>query len=631
MKISKAFMTIVLCFCMITAMIPIAVYAQEDSTSETTDHTIEAKTYPHLWHYRDGADVSEGEMTLYFVDGGDIPYVALTEYFTLLSNLIGETRDCEISFDVEVPETGGFTVTRPDNESLLFIDTDKDVLVFSNYDSFLTRPGSSALVSLMDLPDPVRATLDYDSLIISVMEASDSEQLELSEEQLDMLNQLANPTNQEDDFIVTTGNVQNRAGSTLRIDLSEYSIDLVSDGNECYLPMQTMNDLFINDFYIRYVFNGQMVIGDTFNMNEDALFNRSYEAEPCEMSEEFAQFNYNELRFLLDSFYGLKEEHRIKSFADYLAMDTNLLGYLLSTDPQTFDLSLQTLLLTYFDDGHSGFLQNSWRSGKSNMAALMLSVASKIGYSYTVRLSSEKSLKNARNTAFPDGVPGYEEVEDTAFISFDTFNVNREDYQEYYELEEPDNPQDTIELILYAHRQITRENSPIKNIVVDLSLNGGGNADAAVAVASWITGKATIAVRNPITGAETIMSYLADLNLNGITTGDTGDSVGNGGYNLYCLISPVSFSCGNLVPAIFQKSGRVTLIGRRSGGGSCTVLPATTASGSCFQMSGNKQISTFTNGSFYNIDQGIEPDIPLTKDESFYDRAGLVEMIHDLR
>ena len=631
MKTTKKLLKGILCFCLIAALLAITAHEQKAADESSTKPSIEAKTYPHYWQYKDGADVSEGTMTLYFMDGGDIPYVALTDFFTLLAKVIGETRNCEISYDVEIAEADTFTVSRPDNQSLLIIDAEKDTLVFSNYDSFLTRPGSSALVSVMDLPDPVTTTIDYDSLIKAIMEAGDSEQLELSEEQQEILNQIANPENQEDSFIVTTGLVQNRAGSTLKIDLSEYSIDLVSDGKECYLPMQTMNDLFVNPFYIRYVFNGQMVIGDVYGMKEEALFNRCYEADPCDMSEEFAKFNYNELRFLLDYFYGLKEEHKITTFEDYLAMDTSLQGYLLSTDSKTFDISLQTLLITHFDDGHSGFIQNSWRSGKSNMSAMMISAMSKMGYSATVQNSISKVLKSAREKAYPDGIPGYEEVDDTAFISFDNFSVKRQDYAEYYELEDLDDPQDTIELILYAHKQITRKNSPIKNIVLDLSLNGGGNADAAVAVACWFTGKATIALRNPITGAETIMSYHTDMNLNGKTTGDTGDSVNTGEYNLYCLISPISFSCGNLVPAIFQQSGSVTLIGRRSGGGSCAVLPATTASGSFFQISGNKQISTFKNGSFYNIDTGIEPDIPLTKNESFYDHEGLVEMIHGLR
>ena len=43
------------------------------------------------------------------------------------------------------------------------------------------------------------------------------------------------------------------------------------------------------------------------------------------------------------------------------------------------------------------------------------------------------------------------------------------------------------------------------------------------------------------------------------------------------------------------------------------------------------QLSTVRNGSFYNIDQGIQPDIPLTRMKSFYDREGLVEYLHQVK
>ena len=233
----------------------------------------------------------------------------------------------------------------------------------------------------------------------------------------------------------------------------------------------------------------------------------------------------------------------------------------------------------------------------------------------------------------------YEEVGDTAFITFDNFEFKRSP-EEYYELEDPDNPQDTAELILYAHRQVTRPDSPIKNIVLDLSVNIGGNSDAAIVVASWFTGEARIALRDPNTGAETIASYRTDLNLNGIALTnpdggaeryDPGDSVSGGKYKLFCLISPVSFSSANLVPAIFEQAGNITLIGQRTGGGSNAVLPATSASGTLFQISGNLQIATLRNGAFYNVDKGIEPHVRLNYPESFYDRESLVEMIHNLR
>lgn len=164
-----------------------------------------------------------------------------------------------------------------------------------------------------------------------------------------------------------------------------------------------------------------------------------------------------------------------------------------------------------------------------------------------------------------------------------------------------------------------------------MSVNGGGAADAAVFVISWLNGEAVLALRDTLTGSETITSYYADVNLDGQSNGGTEDTVSGGEYNLYCLISGNSFSCGNLVPAALKASGTVTLLGQRSGGGSCVVLPCTSASGAIFAISGPKQLATVRNGSFYNIDEGIDPDFILFRTESYYDRPALVEYIHSLK
>lgn len=68
----------------------------------------------------------------------------------------------------------------------------------------------------------------------------------------------------------------------------------------------------------------------------------------------------------------------------------------------------------------------------------------------------------AAKQAYPDGIPPYEEIGDTAFVTFNAFTMERKP-GEYYHLEKPDVPQDTIELILYAHRQVTREGSHNNN------------------------------------------------------------------------------------------------------------------------------------------------------------------------
>ncbi len=258
------------------------------------------------------------------------------------------------------------------------------------------------------------------------------------------------------------------------------------------------------------------------------------------------------------------------------------------------------------------------------------SVESIVSMSY-LGPSIRKSFKlgsvyeNARKAVYRAWVPGYEEVGDTAFITVDHFTANRPDY--YDMMIDRDNPQDTIDLIIYANSQIKREGSPVKNIVIDLS-NNGGNADAAIFVIFWFLGEADIALRDTFTGAETNAIYLTDVNLDGQY--DDQDNVANG-YRLYCLTSNNSFSCGNLVPAAFRSSGRVTLIGQPTGGGSCVVQPCTTAAGTLFQISGNKQVSIIKNGSFYNTDGVIEPDFRLEKPESFYDRPALVEYLHNLK
>ena len=164
--------------------------------------------------------------------------------------------------------------------------------------------------------------------------------------------------------------------------------------------------------------------------------------------------------------------------------------------------------------------------------------------------------------------------------------------------------------------------------MLDLSNNYGGNTSAAIFVISWFLGEADIALRDVFTGAETNAVYLADVNLDGEFNDD--DTVGTG-YKLYCLTSNCSFSCGNLVPAACKSSGKVTLVGQTTGGGSCVVLPCTTAAGTVFQISGSMQISIIQNGSFYNTDSGIVPHFFLDKPESYYDRPALAEYLRELK
>ena len=65
-------------------------------------------------------------------------------------------------------------------------------------------------------------------------------------------------------------------------------------------------------------------------------------------------------------------------------------------------------------------------------------------------------------------------------------------------------------------------------------------------------------------------------------------------------------------------------------GGSCVVRPLPTASGTLFQISGPNRLAFTKNGSFYNIDQGMEPDVYIDDIDHYYDREALTEFINNI-
>ncbi|MBR4796456.1 MAG: hypothetical protein IK040_02030, partial [Spirochaetia bacterium] len=245
----------------------------------------------------------------------------------------------------------------------------------------------------------------------------------------------------------------------------------------------------------------------------------------------------------------------------------------------------------------------------------------------------------ARQEFFPDGVPGYQKKGDTAYITFDDFSFDRSrDYakepltrkeKRAVEKDFASSGIDTVGLIHYANEEI-QNNPKIKNVVIDLSCNTGGSVDAEVFVASWILGQSSLAVRRNITDCQSATSYTADVNFDG-KFGEADDYVGD--RRIFCIISGTTFSCGNLLASMLAESGKVTLIGNKTGGGACAVYLTSTAAGSLFQTSSPWLFSSVRNGAFFDIEGGVAPDYKLTGYSSFYDRSekkGLTNFIKKL-
>ena len=546
-------------------------------------HQIEAREYPV---YFDSMDLYLTDpFPLYFVDGADdLPYVELADWRNFMTTYYNEVLG-DTGYAIEMTEDEAKVIYSRENAWSMTFDTDDDTIVFNDYNGFVHDSSDSSLLDMLSMTGFNAAGLP-----------------EL--------------------FQRDTNASYDRNGRIVTLSLADYRIDMLFQQGRHYVPLQTVSDLLLAPRLSNAFFNGKALFitdGSAFGSISGGytdIGDYYYSAPTGERSQALAEFSYNELCFVLDNFYGLKESHSIESF-DRLFLETDFKTDLLGTDPVKADLALDRFIDYILDDQHSLFKGFSYLSGKS-AANGSFGLASRKYDALAQRYAA------ARSAAYPGGIPAYEEIGNTAYITLDAFSCDSE--TSYYDGARGDRTEDTISLILYAHSQITRPGSPIENVVLDLSCNGGGMVDAALYTIAWYLGDAPFSVQDTFSGAQSTALYRADVNLD--RAFDSRDTVAD--KNLYCLISPVSFSCGNLVPAVFKSSQRVTLLGRTSGGGSCTVLPLSTAYGSVFQISSSQRMSFIKNGSFYDIDQGVAPDYPIDKTTSFYDRVKLTEYINGL-
>lgn len=523
-----------------------------------------------------GSAEKKGELTLYAVNGQtEIPYIDMDTVVMLL-NLLPQV-DHDLEFQITMEQEGAAYILTRDSGDQAYIDFEEGIVGWDDSQLFFRFRNSS--------------------------------------HPMDILSHRGFNENGEPELFQRSQTSFYRTGGSMGVRLADFSIDLIYADGMGYMPLATFSDLFLSRFLMSTAYNGEAVFL-ILGVKLADMAELYYAAEPRQRSEALARFNYYETCLSLQYNYGLKEAHNIPSFGTLFEI-TGMEERLQSTDALEADIALYDVINSYIDDLHTGFVAASPYAGNVAVTPTVQSISQKRIVSTARRLSA--CAANAYT------LPGYEEIGNTAYVTMNAFVV---DYgTDYYAAPENSRqPSDTISLIMYAHSQITRENSPIENVVLDLSMNTGGNVDAAIFTIAWFLGESDIHLTDAVNGSQTTLSYRADVN--GDRVFDEQDSIAS--LNRYCVISPMSFSCGNLVPCAFKSSSQVTLLGRHSGGGACSVQPLVNADGTIWQLSSRNRLSTLMNGSFYNVDQGAEPDYVITRTEDFYNREKLTDYINGL-
>ena len=525
-----------------------------------------------------------------FIEGmEDIPYIRCnSEYF---KSYLG------INIDVSSvnADTKKVTFTNRDQNTTAELDLTRHTLAFDNYDLFF-RDGNTVYFDAAQsyLGDYMKMT-DYSNI----------------------------------------------AGKPVVFDWSAQDIGVViwKEGNsyDLALPLQMFNDVFSSPRWLPVLYNGNKIYSPN-NLTDDYWTSGNQSGT---RSKALAEFCYNELCLNLDFNYGLKAIHGIDKFPDFNTyfICSGIDRDLKSTNAITFANALMDVCEFFFDDGHSGYISNSHYlakdaaiPGKENHTPAKQKAMGDYYYIYKIIARGESA-------------PGYKVTADgkTAVVRFDIFTNAHENkaakeghyddidgiidtYAGTYE-----NTYDTVSFIHYVNKRI-KEDSDIENVVLDLSCNGGGANHAAAFILAWMLGECTFNFTDSITGAKWAATYVADVDFDGNYMSDDTPDIGDAllDKRLFCLVSPYSFSCANMVAAMLKDSGWATIIGAPSSGGSSTVQHSSTADGTYFQMSSKKVMSLNKNGSNYDIDRGVEPHYYISKPVNFYNLDKIEALVNSI-
>ena len=385
--------------------------------------------------------------------------------------------------------------------------------------------------------------------------------------------------------------------------------DEEEDNLQFFLPWSVLIEMFYASANVSAFadYRGVFYISDTSQIKSSTgglteLGEFMSEVKVSYYSEEYADFNYGALCLSMDMSYGIGYANGFEDGFDSWASKNNLKDDLESTDPRTFANALNEVTDKYINDCHTYFMNSSPYSGFTNAT---------YGYGSKIKDINQElyNSKQYRSLLVSDFKP-YMEDGDTAYISFDSFQFDKQDcYSHGAKIANDDTS--TMQLISYANKQIKRDNSPIKNVVLDMSCNGGGEYDSFIFTISWMLGECKTVVRDHISGSEGYTTYKADVNFDGKY--DENDTVSD--LNLYLLEGLGTFSGGNYTAYQLKNSGKVTILGQKSGGGSNIVLQRVTANGCMYHLSGRYEMCVDNNGTYETVEPGAVPDTELDYDK----------------
>ena len=579
----------------------------QDPGTEFTDRQVSVKR-----NDKDG-----GQVTLrFYKDMPNVPYIAVSAFYRMM-----------------LPN-GTMTVTRKGNSYELStatgtatVDVVNDVLTSSSYMEFtslmsLTKPGLPGFETCS------RPFLKFDSYLYEPSEVA-----------------------------------------TVTHNFRKYGIDVRDDGREPFFPFATLNDIFSDASYHMASYNGSKILVNADASKELPEVDENFPVPAfklTEVGEDLADFRYKELCFVIDYLYGYPgstfledlglREKGLDATLEEVSFGKDVKRLLKSKNQADFVVGSTVLSYLFSDGGHTNLNLYDYipKSVKSEFEARYNSSYNSLPTAVKQIVTDNKNIletisklrkdhlavrekKFGKDTKYVVSQDGK-----TAVIVMGVFmDVNYEGWDAYYSngckeeywkklIDDKKNP-DLLVQVVEALKKARHDG--VKNVLLDVSHNRGGEDDPTTAIVNLIGDKTgTISPRrkavswdmNMLTRQYLTKYFLVDRNFDGKfdEKDDEVDLVGD--MNVVLLTSNDTFSNGSVFTAKMKDYGYQTW-GDVTSGGSCSVVAYVTPDGMLYEISSYRSQTIDKNKE--NIDYGAPVDKFLTADQ-MYDIEYLNSLFH---
>lgn len=422
------------------------------------------------------------------------------------------------------------------------------------------------------------------------------------------------------------------------VSFKETELDILTHQGSLYAPLSLLDTAFFklihNGLYFAYdrvyLYNDPEALGKLrfVDKNGDKPYSAAQrmteilKGDPVPMY--LRRYNRDIITFLFDNYYGLKYSLGIRSVAAYFK-STTYYEDLLSENPKVRTTALQHFL-ERFNDGHTALLSPAVAWGEGIVDHIPQSLIE-------TRETIEESLNASRNATYKALGLETDKVRYSKDGSTAAFVLQKFAACDDYFDETTGKPTKTIDeaaeedtyLQSKAHFEEIDAKGGVKNVIIDMSTNEGGDANTMGNLLTLLSknNKSTMYMQNIQTSAVTVSHTSLDTNRDGKV--DEKDRT-YGNYNIYLLVSPCAFSCGTAYPFFAAAQKLAKVIGQKPGGGECVLNRAMLPAGQVIAHSGGLRICYPKKDGYVYDEAG--PELDQTFDyKGFYDLDKMADAI----